>query len=103
MSLVWEKVDADIERTRTPGGWLVRQFNDVAHIGADLNNYVTTGYDWRVTLTYVPDPDGVWCAPRRVKCEHCNGSGLHQRSRVLSWGMISPDMPCRHCLGRGTA
>lgn len=61
----WERVlvGADhITRLRTPTGWLVSDTQDCAHIGKDLNEYITTGYDWRVALTFVPDPDGVWLA-----------------------------------------
>ena len=56
----WETIDAFVSRARTPTGWLVRQYADVCHIGADQNEYITSGYDWRVSLTFVPDPDGVW-------------------------------------------
>jgi hypothetical protein len=62
-AVVWESVLANagnIQRTRTPTGWLVREILECAHIGTDQNEYVTTGYDWRVALTFVPDPDGVW-------------------------------------------
>lgn len=61
----WECVliDADrITRLRTPTGWLVSDTQDCAHIGSDQNEYITTGYDWRVALTFVPDPDSVWLA-----------------------------------------
>lgn len=56
----WEKVEDGMYRTRTPSGWLVRESSEVAHIGNDKNEYITTGYDWRVSLTFVPDPDGLW-------------------------------------------
>jgi hypothetical protein len=48
------------ERTRTPTGWLVREVSEVSHIGSDQHEYITSGYDWRVAMTFVPDPDGVW-------------------------------------------
>lgn len=35
-------------------------------------------------------------------CEPCNGEGM-KRGGTLSWGMATPDMPCRHCLGTGRA
>lgn len=58
--LKWEKVEDGMYRSRTPTGWLVRECGEVAHIGPELNEYVTTGYDWRVAMVFVPDPDGVW-------------------------------------------
>lgn len=59
---VWEEVPGNftMERTRTPTGWLVRVINECAHLGVNQNEYVSTGYDWRVSITFVPDPDGVW-------------------------------------------
>ncbi len=50
----------NMERAKVPGGWLVRECTDCAHIGPELNEYITTGYDWRVTLTFVPDPEHKW-------------------------------------------
>lgn len=61
----WEAVlkeAGNIQRLRTPTGWLVREIMECAHIGADQNEYVTTGYDWRTAMAFVPDPDGVWLA-----------------------------------------
>lgn len=61
----WEALpgsDSNIARARTPTGWLVREILECAHIGADQNEYITTGYDWRVAMTFVPDPDGLWLA-----------------------------------------
>lgn len=49
-----------IQRSRTPTGWLVREYLDVCHINTGNGEYNTTGYDWRVALTFVPDPEGVW-------------------------------------------
>lgn len=61
----WERIsekDASFSRLRVPTGWLVREINECAHIGNDKNEYITTGYDWRVALAFVPDPDGAWLA-----------------------------------------
>lgn len=62
--LVWEKIDDGMHRSRTPTGWLVREILECAHIGHDKNEYITTGYDWRTTMTFVPDPDGLWLSER---------------------------------------
>lgn len=61
-TVVWESLskDGSLARSRTPTGWLVRECLEVAHVGHDKNEYITTGYDWRVALTFVPDPDGTW-------------------------------------------
>lgn len=34
-------------------------------------------------------------------CTKCKGTGVHLRGVVLGWGMSTPDMPCRDCLGTG--
>lgn len=73
---VWENipgVGSFVQRTRTPTGWLVREVLEVAHVGPDLNEYVTTGYDWRVAMVFVPDPDGLWlAAPKAEEPEPVN-------------------------------
>ena len=61
--VVWEDIFSNvgnIQRARTPTGWLVREVLECAHIGNDKDEYITTGYDWRVAMTFVPDPDGIW-------------------------------------------
>lgn len=73
IELAWEPITKDgmLMRMRTPTGWLVREILECAHIGNDKNEYITTGYDWRVAMTFVPDPDGVWLADRQP----ANGAG----------------------------
>jgi DnaJ-class molecular chaperone len=36
-----------------------------------------------------------------MKCQHCKGTGIHLRGKVLGWGIAIPNMPCRNCLGAG--
>ena len=36
-----------------------------------------------------------------MKYSHCNGCGIYRRGSVLGWGIATPDIPCRHCLGTG--
>lgn len=66
-ALVWEEVETPSHlgymwRSRTPTGWLVRETQDVTHHIPDRG--LDSGYDWRVSLTFVPDPDGLWLAER---------------------------------------
>lgn len=37
-----------------------------------------------------------------VRCEPCRGTGIATRAKVLGWGISTPKMKCRHCLGKGT-
>lgn len=58
--LKWEKIDDGMHRSRTPTGWLVRECVEVCHINSGNQEYITSGYDWRTSITFVPDPDEVW-------------------------------------------
>ncbi len=60
---IWEKImsgEGYIMRTRTPTGWLVREVNDCAHVTPHESQRISIGWDWRTTLVFVPDPEGIW-------------------------------------------
>lgn len=57
----WESIGEFMSRARTPTGWLVREYSDVAHFPGH-DGRPESGWDFRVALTFVPDPDGVWLA-----------------------------------------
>lgn len=62
-SLFWEQLSepgraGKLERTRVPGGWLVREYQEVTHHFPSRG--IVEGYDWRVALAFVPDPEHVW-------------------------------------------
>lgn len=65
--LEWEDLDQDtaghIQRAAIPGGWLVRQVDDALIEGTE------SGYEWRTSMTFVPDPNHVWGHPER---QHSN-------------------------------
>lgn len=44
----------DVSRAKVPGGWLVLMSYDVHHTDGG------TGWDWRPTLTFIPDPNHEW-------------------------------------------
>ena len=58
----WEPIPQDIAgtlwRAKVPGGWLVNMVNDVTQILPDQG--LTQGYDWRSSLTFLPDPSHLW-------------------------------------------
>lgn len=65
--LEWEDLEQDtaghIQRAAIPGGWLVRQVDDVC---SDYTGKGTeSGYEWRTSMAFVPDPDHVWGCPER--------------------------------------
>lgn len=66
--LKWEKVEDGIARTRTPTGWLVREVSEVCNdLSENGLGRLETGYEWRTTLTFVPDPDGIWLFENKIE------------------------------------
>lgn len=54
----WEQIDAFHQRAKVHGGWLVKAFEGVTHISDERGLY--NGYDFRVTMAFVPDPHYQW-------------------------------------------
>lgn len=60
--LDFEKVYSDagyFERAKVPGGWLVREVNEV-YVSRQGGNPPATGYTWTTTLVFVPDAAHAW-------------------------------------------
>ena len=53
----WEQIDALHQRAEVHGGWLVKAYENVEHMTEDG---LKSGWDWRVAMTFVPDPSHVW-------------------------------------------
>jgi len=53
----WEQIDSNHQRAQVFGGWLVKTFEDVNHF---TENGLQQGYDWRVAMTFIPDPQHEW-------------------------------------------
>lgn len=59
----WETVPSDgenLERLKVHGGWLVKTYSDVMHRNDDYGDRMQSGWDWRVAMTFVPDPNHEW-------------------------------------------
>ncbi len=59
MEFVFERIDDEHERAKVFGGWIVKASSSVYH----LDNGVSQGgegWDWRITMTFVPDPAHEW-------------------------------------------
>ena len=54
----WEQIDAYHQRAMVFGGWLVKAFEDVIHNREDHG--MVGGWDYRITMAFVPDPDHEW-------------------------------------------
>ena len=66
MKLEWESIESsrsnNIYKAKVFGGWLVMSVDDVrspVNIGYDQPDY-QYGYEWRNSLTFVPDINGEW-------------------------------------------
>jgi len=58
MKFEFENIDDFHDRAKVPGGWLVKAYEDVVH-DTDSSGKVG-GWDWRVAMAFVPDPDHSW-------------------------------------------
>jgi hypothetical protein len=56
VGLNWEDIDNYHRRAKVFGGWLVKTFEDVHR----TDKFEPTGYDWRVAMAFVPDPNHEW-------------------------------------------
>ncbi|MEJ1422234.1 MAG: hypothetical protein Q2484_17080 [Candidatus Sedimenticola sp. (ex Thyasira tokunagai)] len=57
MKFEFEDIDNYHQRAKVPGGWLVKAVENVFH----LTDYQQgDGWDWRVSMAFVPDPDHIW-------------------------------------------
>lgn len=52
----WEMIDNYRQRLRVPGGWIYEVREDVVHSDREMRS----GWDWRVSCCFVPDPEHVW-------------------------------------------
>jgi hypothetical protein len=58
MKLDFEQIDSHHQRAKVPGGWLVKAFENVSH--SLLDGGMSDGWDWRVAMAFVPDPNYEW-------------------------------------------
>jgi hypothetical protein len=52
--LEWETIDDNLQRAKVYGGWLVKTHEPVYHINGEISG---DGWDWRVSMCFVPDPN----------------------------------------------
>ena len=58
MKIEWQQIESNnghyMYRAKVIGGWLVLVCNDV------LTSDFRSGYEWRESVTFVPDPNHEW-------------------------------------------
>ena len=65
--LIWEDIDNYTRRLPIFGGWLVKTFEDVIHDQSQYGRGMVGGWDWRVSMCFVPDPTHEWKLEDEVK------------------------------------
>ena len=54
----FEDIDDNHQRAKVHGGWIVKTFENVIH---DVyEGMMRDGWDWRVAMCFVPDPNHEW-------------------------------------------
>jgi len=61
VTLEWEEIDPYHWRAKVRGGWLVKAMEDVSHDLSDTG--MRSGWDFRVAMAFVPDPEHLWGEP----------------------------------------
>lgn len=56
----WEQIDNSHQRAKVHGGWLVKAFESVTHNLCVDGRGMEDGWDWRVAMCFVPDPNHEW-------------------------------------------
>lgn len=57
----WEEIEQGsysgyLYRAKVFGGWLVRACDDVVHDKSDVGHGMDSGWDYRNSITFIPDP-----------------------------------------------
>jgi hypothetical protein len=60
----WEMIDGFHFRLKVPGGWIFKVLEEVVH--NHPNHGFTPGWDWRVAICFIPDPDHLWIVEKKV-------------------------------------
>ncbi len=57
MKFEFEEIGEQCWRAKVLGGWLVKAYEDVVH---EREGGLLPGWDYRVSMTFVPDPKHEW-------------------------------------------
>ena len=60
MKYEWETIDGYNFRMKIPGGWVLKVREDVMQDRGSYGQGLCTGWDWRVAICFIPDPDHKW-------------------------------------------
>lgn len=63
--LIWTQIPQDtagtLYRVKVPGGWLIKEVQDVhLNLKDNMNVLSNNGYEWTTSITFVPDLKHEW-------------------------------------------
>ena len=64
--LNWEKLDDANFRLKVPGGWVLKSYEDVAHLLDNNSTRFDYNHDWRIATCFIPDPNYNWLAGHTI-------------------------------------
>lgn len=56
----WEVIDDYHQRLSVRGGWIFQVCSDVMHNRSDTGQGMIGGWDYRVAICFIPDPNHEW-------------------------------------------
>lgn len=56
----FKSIDDNHERAKVFGGWIVKTHESVYHDMSNEGGGMQEGWDWRVAMVFVPDPNHEW-------------------------------------------
>ena len=60
MRFEWEPIDNYSFRMKVPGGWVLKVLEDVMRDMAPYGGGMNSGWDWRIAICFIPDPNHEW-------------------------------------------
>jgi hypothetical protein len=70
----FEQIDDTHQRAKVFGGWIVKAFEGVYHTENGFSSG-GDGWDWRVSMAFVPDPNYEWSICKGIDLGGGNFSG----------------------------
>ena len=93
IQIKWETLTTDIavtiQRAQVPGGWLVISVDEVI----TPNTLNDTGYEWRSSICFMPDPNHEWLKPPVVGVDYCEGC----QCKTCKYNVPRGSSDCHNC------
>jgi hypothetical protein len=105
MKIEWEDIESNrghtMSRAKVPGGWLVRICNEVQTIrGTGEINQLDTGFEWRESICFLPDPTHSWGTEPKPETEDQICLDADERKGLIDEICTILDLPAGNAKGR---